>query len=619
MVMLKQLLGLVLLSTLAHGRLTWNDRQLEEGADQGTGDEWQYCEDICESYCPPCNQSNVCAEDEIKCGDGPMQVAPNGFVLHLCARDEICVSDKCSCPVPGNNGELCPVICDCNCNNETEICCPRPDDDNGCAVQSVCEPRGVNMHNEICPGFCEVTCPFPTIECEQPDDPSNGCPTPSNCEMKQVDNSDKYCDFQQCKLTCEFTHHLCEGDELHDGCKTEDICHPKQPNDLSPDGLCPGVCPLECQDWEINCKGQVDYIGPVHQYCVGQDVCHVKAKDINDEWCPDESASHGCYKTCPPEEILCPPKESILGCLEEAECTPRTKDDQDDWCPDHSDCPTVCPPYHVNCPGGVDDGGCKNPDQCIPEERDFNGDICPVHCPENCDLDTEMKCPGVKNPITGCKTKEKCIPKGTHQWGETPGTECPGWCPAICNDDEILCPSYTDPCNGCPTEEICRQAIKNVNGVFCPGKEYTIRHEGEDYRENKNRRGGFLSATHNCPVYCKEWNGEVQCPVYEDVLGCKPEALCVVRQIKSEVNGTKEYCPATSVCPKQCPVGEHLCHYAENDEEGCHYEDLCIAIPKDTFGAPCADPACPPRCLWSQTKQDNGIDDKGCPLPATCV
>ena len=95
--MLKQLLGLALLSTLAHGRLTWNDRQLEDGADQGTGDEWQYCEDICESYCPPCNDSYVCAEDEIKCGEGPMQVAPNGFVLHLCARDEICVSNKCSC------------------------------------------------------------------------------------------------------------------------------------------------------------------------------------------------------------------------------------------------------------------------------------------------------------------------------------------------------------------------------------------------------------------------------------------------------------------------------------------------------------------------------------------
>jgi hypothetical protein len=92
-----------------------------------------------------------------------------------------------------------------------------------------------------------------------------------------------------------------------------------------------------------------------------------------------------------------------------------------------------------------------------------------------------------------------------------------------------------------------------------------------------------------------------------------------VRQIKSEVNGTKEYCPATSVCPKQCPVGEHLCHYAENDQDGCHYEDLCVAIPKDNFNAPCANPACPPRCTWAQSKQDNGIDEKGCPLPETCV
>ena len=43
--MLKQLFGLALLSILAHGRLTWNERQLVDGADQGPGDEWQYCED----------------------------------------------------------------------------------------------------------------------------------------------------------------------------------------------------------------------------------------------------------------------------------------------------------------------------------------------------------------------------------------------------------------------------------------------------------------------------------------------------------------------------------------------------------------------------------------------
>merc|ERR1712012_833058 len=228
--------------------------------------------------------------------------------------------------------------------------------------------------------------------------------------------------------------------------------------------------------------------------------------------------------------------------------------DQGEYCPDSSDCPTICPPNHVNCPGGVDEDGCKKPDLCIEEHRDFNGDVCP----------------GTRNPINGCYSKDKCEPKNTHQWGETPGSDCPGWCPAICNEHEILCPSMIDPCNGCPTEEICREAIKDVNGIFCPGKEYTILVEGEDYRETGNRRGGFLSATHNCPVYCKEWKGEIQCPVYEDATGCKPEALCVV-------------------------------------------------IGRDSQGALCNMDWCPPLCTGAQTLQDNGVDAIGCPVAPTCV
>ena len=525
-------------------------------------------------------------------------------------------------PVPGDDGELCKVICECGCNDETEICCPQDDDDNGCAVQPTCEPRGVNMHNEICPGFCVHACPKNTIECEQPDDPANGCPTPPNCEEKAIDNSGKYCDFQQCKLTCEFTHHLCLGDEQHDGCKDAtcaDKCVPKQPYDLSPDGLCPGTCPVECQHGWIKCDGQIDYYGDVHMGCKGQDICHVKAKDDNGVDCPYYSDSHGCPKTCPPHQILCPPGEGPLGCLEEAVCRDRSTDDQDNYCPDHSDCPTVCPPFHVNCPGGVDDGGCKKPDLCIEEKRDFNGDICPVHCPNPCNPDTEVPCPGTRSPINGCFSKDECAQKGEHIWGETIGEQCPGWCPAVCNDDEVLCPSYIDPCNGCPTEEICRQAIKNVNGKFCPGKEYTLHNEGEDYRENNNRRGGHLSASHNCPVYCKEWKGEIQCPVYEDLLGCKPEASCVMRQVKSEIDGVKEYCPATAVCPKECPVGEKLCHYEENDADGCHHEDICIPIPLDGQNKPCAMDWCPPLCSGAQTLQDNGVDGLGCPLASTCV
>ena len=94
---LKTLFSFILLAHCVLGRLTWNDRQLVNGADPGTGDEWQYCEDTCKDDCKECGDHNECADDEIKCGEGPYRTSPDGFVLHLCAKDEICVSDKCSC------------------------------------------------------------------------------------------------------------------------------------------------------------------------------------------------------------------------------------------------------------------------------------------------------------------------------------------------------------------------------------------------------------------------------------------------------------------------------------------------------------------------------------------
>ena len=95
--MLKQLFALALLSTSVYGRFAPSERQLEAGADQGTGDEWQYCEDKCDETCKECEDHHVCGDGEIKCGEGPTKKSADGFVLHLCAKDEICVSEDCSC------------------------------------------------------------------------------------------------------------------------------------------------------------------------------------------------------------------------------------------------------------------------------------------------------------------------------------------------------------------------------------------------------------------------------------------------------------------------------------------------------------------------------------------
>jgi hypothetical protein len=171
--------------------------------------------------------------------------------------------------------------------------------------------------------------------------------------------------------------------------------------------------------------------------------------------------------------------------------------------------------------------------------------------------------------------------------------------------------------------DICREAIKDHNGKFCSGKEFTIQVEQEDYRTNLQRRGGFLSASHNCPVYCQEWKGEVQCPVYEDALGCKPEASCKQRQNKKDAAGENiegEYCSAASVCPKECPDSQKLCHYEEADEHGCHQEDVCVELDTDNQGNRCAGQDwCPPLCTAAQMLQDNGEDELGCKRAPICV
>merc|ERR1739844_573768 len=217
MMMLKQLFALALLSTSVYGRFAPSERQLEAGADQGTGDEWQYCEDKCDETCKECEDHHVCEDGEIECAEGK--------------------------------------------------------DNNGCEKQPICKAKGRGNNNVICEGYCDEVCPGNTNTCQQPPD-EDGCATKDACEPKQVDNNGNYCDEQHCKLTCSIEDQLCEGETI-DGCKEADVCVPKQTNENSPDGLCPGTCPVECQNGWILCTGQIDYYGDVHKGCKAQDICVV--------------------------------------------------------------------------------------------------------------------------------------------------------------------------------------------------------------------------------------------------------------------------------------------------------------------------------------------------------
>ena len=514
-------------------------------------------------------------------------------------------------PENSEKGGKCPVICNAHCHNETQLECDGGKDDDGCQMQNTCVERGHGVNAMVCPGFCPEECNDMDNKCEVGRDPVTDCAVPARCIPKQINNNNEPCSEQHCPVICKVTEHLCRGDVLLDGCMEGDTCVPKG---VSGEGeTCPGTCPVTCENGWIKCDGQVNYVPP-YTHCIDQDICHVKAKNENGLHCMDSSASHGCPKTCPPDEVLCPPSEGALGCLEEAVCKPKSKDNRDNYCPSTSDCPTVCKHHEVNCPGGTGDDGCKNPDLCIEQHRDFHGDICPVHCPQVCD-DDQVFCPGQRNPINGCYGSDQCKDKGTHKWGETQGAACPGWCPAICNEHEVLCDSAIDPCNGCPTEEVCREAIKDFNGIFCPGKEFTVQEEGEDYRDNGMRRGGYLSASHNCPVYCREDIGEVQCPVYEDELGCKPEAACTQR---TKTSDGKEWCPSTSVCPKQCAVYQKLCHYEDKDRRGCNVEDVCVSIDTDNEGNACDMDWCPPICTADQRLKESGDDENGCRRSPYC-
>jgi len=594
--MFKYVIAVAFLSSVALGNFNPFDREWDEDAKA-------YCIEKCEDYCTNCTEPVRCGEGEKKCGEKPIDPQ-----MSQCTPDDICVPENCECDYLDYNGDTCERLCTVECT-EDQIKCGQKQTATGCLQNDICIHKGFDWdHIELCDGFCPVECEDDEIECPVDPEP-NGCKKAEDCLPKQKDHEGNICSHQQCPLECTETRHLCEGDVDEYGCKEEDVCVLRQTSNKGE--LCPGTCPVECQNGEILCDGTTDYSDTIYQGCEGQDVCHVKAKDETGVYCPPDSASHLCPKACPPEEVLCDPYETPLGCKGPYTCETRSKDDMDEYCPSTADCPVHCKTNEYNCPTGEDENGCKLPDQCIEKERGFDGELCPFHCPEECN-EGQLFCAGGIDE-TGCKVASQCRDKEEHKWGpgaETePKAECPGYCPSQCLTHEILCPSQLDPCNGCPTEEVCREAIKDKNGIFCPGKEI----EGLDSQDTSLRKGGYLSFSHNCPKLCREEEGEVLCPAYEDENGCKPEAECMMRT--TDDNG--DWCPSHSVCQKQCPKGFLLCEYETVDSKGCKVEPSCIYKGKNNNDLYCAG-HCPPICSGGETLVSPGYDADGCELPSLC-
>jgi len=599
--MFKYVFAVALLSSVALGFESGFVREWTN-AREWDADAKAYCVDECKLYCGNCTEPKRCDPlTEKWCDYKPID--PD---MSQCSPDDICVPIECECDYEVS-GIQCERICKVECTEE-QVICGQTLTATGCKQNDKCVHKGFDFNGKLCKGNCPVECGDDELFCPQPNT-VDGCKKPEECVKKQKDHEDNICAHQQCPLECTKKEQLCGGSVDKWGCKEDDVCEPRKTSDQNE--LCPGTCPVECQNGEILCDGTIDYSDTNLKGCKGQDICHVKAKNENGVNCPLESGSQLCPKLCPPGEVLCEPSEGPLGCKGQKECETRSTNEKDEFCPSTSDCPTHCSTNQYNCANGVDESGCKLPEECVDKERGFDGELCPFHCPEICN-EQQLFCLGGIDE-TGCRRSSSCRDKEEHRWGpgaETePKEECPGYCSYFCETHEILCPSQLDPCNGCTIEELCREAIKNKEGIFCAGKELA----GKDSQDTSLRKGGYLSYSHNCPKLCKEEDGEVLCPTYEDESGCKPEAECKMRV--KDVN--EDWCPSYSVCEKQCAKGYKLCVYESVNSKECKVEPSCVYKGKNKNDLYCAG-HCPPICSAGELLVSSGFDAENCELPSVC-
>ena len=435
-------------------------------------------------YCPL-----NCEENAVRC-EGPEDI-------YKCKGEDTCVTKESD-----NSGGLCPGICPVYCNPETEVKCEsQVDPTTGCKTEESCLMKARDINGEVCPDDsashgCPIECPQNTTlcpakknllgckeaatcqpimiglisgeECPQssncptvcePDEVSvqlpnsghdeNGCLLPNECVKQHTDYDGEPCSlvFPGLAGCDDDTQIECPGhlDDL--GCETEYTCVNKGIKDKGNDvgGICPGHCPARCSNDEVLCASQEDCDG-----CLTAEVCKPKAKNTNGDFCPDDSASHGCPVTCNEEtgQVLCHLYEDILGCKPKATCVSRPIGEDGQFCPSYSVCPKTCEADEMVCADGYDSNNCKNADCCLPRGRDIWGDLCPINCPPKCTED-EYFCPGLMEK-NGCLGSSICVEKKIG----LDGFACPEVCPIPCRRGEVSVFEKTNA-NGCFIQDSC--------------------------------------------------------------------------------------------------------------------------------------------------------------------
>ena len=272
-----------------------------------------------------------------------------------------------------------------------------------------------NDEDEFCPDYsvCPVICQPNEVLCPDGDD-ENGCKLPDICVTQERDKNGELCTVQ-CPIECDDDEVFCPGQTTENGCTDISTCEARAIKQWGGDkgGLCAGYCPVQCKQDEIFCPIQYDPCDG----CPTEPVCRPRQKDVNGEFCPDDSASHGCPKLCfdseiegrfPNNEVLCHVYEDVTGCKPEAKCYQKQKDDNDEFCYASSVCPVQCKEDEIECSGGTDDVGCARAPVCLPTGTDEDGNSCPAECPPTCPSGTKL-CEGGKLP-NGCNLPGTCIP-----------------------------------------------------------------------------------------------------------------------------------------------------------------------------------------------------------------